>query len=358
MKLIDYLDANIITPKIFYKKYFMNKIPVVIKNSDLNFSNKLNFIINNEDKLLKNMYISTYWELSYSKKYDNLISNYIKDALISRKDFNKRKSFRIWKQKYDTLTSTHYDTCDLDLVYFVLKGEKQFYLKNPNSSIEHLPFINWELKKPWSNYEKDAISIKLYPGDMLYLPRHWYHQVRTLKEDTISISFTGIDLNKNSKLINTTRNDELNLIYSKFNKNYYNECIFNKDYTKYKYKNYIIFKRIIIEVFQSFSLNLLLIFIALNIAFPNKYLFIFTFILFYYLLYFYNKKNFNIIFSYFTSKRKNEKNSNKRSYISSKELIIIMIVIYVITVFILVKFIKFIAKQNILQNTLNKLSKN
>lgn len=343
---IEYIDSKFISPEQFYNKYIINKIPVVIQNSDPQYLNKYKYIKNSNNKVFENAsgkYLNLYWNISF--ECTSLISDYIKDSLFNRNDFNIRKTFRIWSQNKGTLTPAHYDLCNIDLVYFVLSGKKKFFLKPPNSKLAHFPFMNLEFKSYWNDYEKNSLVIDLNPGDMLYLPREWYHQVRTLEDDTISISITATDFNNKSKPL-SKRNNELNTIYYLFNKKYIDGCEICR-LVKKKIDYIQVFKRIIIELFNSTSINLFLISIAFNLVYRSKKLVLLNILLFYILIVYLNQKNLISYLNlknvkiFLTSMFKNIEKQETTGYLSLN-IVLIMILGYSLFIFYTSRLIKLV----------------
>lgn len=80
----------------------------------------------------------------------------------------------------------HYD--DIEAFVLQIEGKKEWLLYPPRNGSEHLPresspnFQENELGEP-------ALQQILQPGDMLYFPRGWIHQARTV-EDQHSLHIT------------------------------------------------------------------------------------------------------------------------------------------------------------------------
>lgn len=169
-----------------YKKIFdhieENK-PIHIKNfySDTKYKKSINNIIklsklsNNTNKFLK------------GSKYIKPKSNqFINDIL---KEFNKNKNikaideYRIWLHKKNNITPWHYDGNGIDVINICFTGKKEFLLAEPNSQIT-FSFTNITILETNNNLHKFILE----PGDLLLIPRFWFHKVISLENDTTTMN--------------------------------------------------------------------------------------------------------------------------------------------------------------------------
>jgi len=113
----------------------------------------------------------------------------------------------LWIGNKGQITSVHYDfsTGDpgMDGLHAVIKGRKRFLLFDPqlnekcfrrrcvwgrfhNAEIDHHGLPDPKLHPEFANAK--CISIELQAGDLLYIPKLWWHHVTTL-EPSISVNF-------------------------------------------------------------------------------------------------------------------------------------------------------------------------
>ncbi len=144
--------------------------------------------------------LKRYYYLQYQKfdKFPHLLNDIEVPAFIPSKDINTR----LWIGSGKNITPVHHDTQSNILTQ--IRGRKQFTLFPPSESSALYPFpfrsknralspVN--LKEP--NYEKyprfkDAHPVEgiLEPGEMIFQPVFWWHQVETISDDiTISVTF-------------------------------------------------------------------------------------------------------------------------------------------------------------------------
>ena len=92
-------------------------------------------------------------------------------------------------------TTWHYDPHLVFNFNLQLQGQKKWTLISPNSSFHHygFSFFGPAHEKPGSFNQKDCITITLNPGDMLYVPPLWAHEVEAIGKDCLSVSWIGIN---------------------------------------------------------------------------------------------------------------------------------------------------------------------
>ena len=151
----------------FLKNEYNNSIKEIIKLSKL--SKKKN-------KFLKGSV--------YIKSDSNLFINAILTELKKNSDIKIYDDYRVWNHKKNNITPWHYDGNGIDVINICLCGKKQFILAKPNSQYT-FPFTNITM---FETNEKKYNYI-LGPGDLLLIPRFWFHKVISLKNNTITINF-------------------------------------------------------------------------------------------------------------------------------------------------------------------------
>jgi hypothetical protein len=144
--------------------------------------------------------LKRYYYLQYQKfdTFPHLLNDFEVPSFIPGRDLNTR----VWIGSGKNITPVHHDVQSNVLTQ--IRGRKKFTLFPPSESKALYPFpfrsknralspVN--LKEP--NYEKhprfkEAHPIEgiLEPGEMIFQPVFWWHQVETLSDDvTISVTF-------------------------------------------------------------------------------------------------------------------------------------------------------------------------
>lgn len=106
----------------------------------------------------------------------------------------KLYSTMVWMGPYGCVSPLHYDPLDNVLLQYV--GQKIVYLCAPNSPVQAGAEGNQKNTSPLDPEQVIADGgtvdlgfqeATLYPGDALYIPKKWYHHVRTI-ETSVSVN--------------------------------------------------------------------------------------------------------------------------------------------------------------------------
>src|SRR5262245_21243175 len=106
----------------------------------------------------------------------------------------------LWFGPGGTLTPLHHDDCDI--IFIQVYGRKRWTVISPRQ--KHLLYNSSSVFSDVQPDEPDLMKHPLYrfvggssfilnPGEALFLPDKWWHQVRSL-DTSISLSFTNFHL--------------------------------------------------------------------------------------------------------------------------------------------------------------------
>jgi len=253
-----FIDNNIQVKKVDFsrltlldfKKYITSNTPIIFTNvikKKITFIDFCNILEDKQINIRSGNYGDTVGR-KYRKFYSQLLSEYCKgtgsdyggnniitgDELnklnlgINNNNFNNFREGKLWIGKKGSRTPLHKD--EPENLALQLFGKKQWIIYNSND-IKYLCYDKSNKKLEWSKYfiddfkscpnAKKATPIKLIlnPGDMLYLPKQWSHDVTNIT-DSIMINFwykNSLDLP--FKLNNNNNNNE-NFSNNKSNKTY------------------------------------------------------------------------------------------------------------------------------------------
>lgn len=116
----------------------------------------------------------------------------LREEILSKQfigQFPSTTSFRLWVTPQHSFTGAHFDSCEtFNLQLF---GQKKFILyppgvtrykaRNPFTKFGHTSIYNdFETVTDCNNWQKNLnnkIEFTLQPGDMIYIPPGWWHQV-------------------------------------------------------------------------------------------------------------------------------------------------------------------------------------
>lgn len=120
---------------------------------------------------------------------EKLQQHILAKELINR--FPKLTSYRLWVTPHNGFTGAHFDACETFNLQlsgqkrFVLypPGIKRYHARSPLSKFGHTSKFNdfeqVEKTKTWQQNMAQRLEFILNPGDMIYIPPGWWHQVYT-----------------------------------------------------------------------------------------------------------------------------------------------------------------------------------
>ncbi|MCC6835397.1 cupin-like domain-containing protein [Nitrosomonas sp.] len=114
--------------------------------------------------------------------------------IMKRTDMSFRKlPMRVFMQPCGHITLPHYDGNSLHVVNLQVTGRKKWILTSPHTPLPTLPFMfaGMVSRNFYYNPEKyDFMEFETLPGDLLFVPRYWYHEVHSL--DKVNLNFTWV----------------------------------------------------------------------------------------------------------------------------------------------------------------------
>lgn len=213
------VNSQDIDPSKFYTDFIVHKKPILVKNA-IN-TDHINKLLADREKEIKPLYSRGSVPFLYTYFDDSIIRDFIFNmpiirGLMSNKKTLFRKEMRLWKHDRGNISYFHYDQRSTDLLNLCLSGSKQWLFLPPDAPLKCWPFYNIAL--PFQKKEKSkAISMIMEQGDIIYIPRNWFHQVTTLQDNTSNINVIFNDLG-DSKI--ELREKELAAIKQLFIPNY------------------------------------------------------------------------------------------------------------------------------------------
>jgi len=192
----------------FYEEVVKQKQPILIKN--FVDSCALQQLINNNKTQMKPSYGRgavpfLYLYFDNTRIRDYLFSLPLIKNLAANSNTQFREKMRFWQHNKGNISNFHYDQRSTDLLNLCVSGAKKWLFLAPEAPIKCWPFYNIAL--PFQQKVKaQALTITMAAGDLLYIPRNWYHQVETLEDNTQNINVIFNDL-ADSKM--QTREQEL-----------------------------------------------------------------------------------------------------------------------------------------------------
>ncbi|WP_425398175.1 cupin-like domain-containing protein [Aeoliella sp.] len=103
--------------------------------------------------------------------------------------FLRENCVRIWFNPGGHITPWHYDGHSLHVFNLQLKGLKRWTIVAPETPFSCTPFSHTVIKKQPSLDGKRVYEFDLDEGDMLFLPRYWYHYVESHGQMNINVNW-------------------------------------------------------------------------------------------------------------------------------------------------------------------------
>lgn len=116
-------------------------------------------------------------------------------------NLGKLEHCQLWIGRGGAVTPAHFDS--MENLFVQILGRKRFLLFSPDQVFNLYPYPAWHTLDSYSmvDFERPdlerfpafqqacALEAVLDPGDILYLPKHWFHHVHALLGDNASLSF-------------------------------------------------------------------------------------------------------------------------------------------------------------------------
>lgn len=104
------------------------------------------------------------------------------------------KPDRFWASSNQTVSPWHHDGGSVEVFNLQLTGKKLFILIDPQIQLPCARYSGGSTKayQPPVDSERYA-EVELTAGDMIYIPRHWYHKVTSLTDWNLNLNYTWTD---------------------------------------------------------------------------------------------------------------------------------------------------------------------
>jgi hypothetical protein len=191
------IDITALELGLLYESIIAPQQPVLIKN--FLTDDALISWVTSQKSTIKPLYtrgavpfLYTYFE--HNEISQRLFNLPIFKQLANDRRIKFRQQMRLWQHQQGNISALHYDQRSTDLFNLCLTGKKQWLFAPPSAPVKCWPFYNialpWQTQRnlPWQTATMEA-------GDLLFIPRNWFHQVTTLANNTqnINLIFNRLD---------------------------------------------------------------------------------------------------------------------------------------------------------------------
>ena len=96
---------------------------------------------------------------------------------------------RVWFSHRGHITPWHYDGNSLHVCNLQLVGRKRWRIVSPHTPLACLPFSNTCLFRNYSLGRKQTYEFEVNQGELLFLPRYWFHYVESLDDVNVNVNW-------------------------------------------------------------------------------------------------------------------------------------------------------------------------
>ena len=191
-----------IEPEEFERRFYRSRTPVVVQGVATQWPasrtwtpDKLRSYFQSEDSQQSNWW----WDVADDFRVQDYQTPAILDHLRGTCDLRFRKRpTRVWISSSRTRSGWHYDGNSLDILNVQVRGKKRFTLVSPDTPLECFAFDSF-VRRQYDGVEilgrdHDYTTFDLEAGDMLFLPRFWFHMVDSLGEINVNLNWVWTDL--------------------------------------------------------------------------------------------------------------------------------------------------------------------
>ncbi|PCI62623.1 MAG: hypothetical protein COB35_03070 [Gammaproteobacteria bacterium] len=190
------INSSELSHNNFYQKIVKRKQPVLIKNV-INTAEFQQLLSDNKTEMKADHgrgsvpFLYLYFDSETIRNY--LFNLPLIKNLVKNKNTLFREKMRFWQHHKGNISHFHYDQRSSDLLNVCISGSKKWLFLPPEVPLKCLPFYNIALPLQKS-VKAQAIEITMQAGDLLYIPRNWFHRVETLADNTENINIIFNDL--------------------------------------------------------------------------------------------------------------------------------------------------------------------
>ncbi|MEM9368809.1 MAG: cupin-like domain-containing protein [Planctomycetota bacterium] len=103
--------------------------------------------------------------------------------------FLRDNCVRVWFNPAGHMTPWHYDGHSLHVFNLQLKGKKRWTIVSPDTPLLNMPFSKTCIFENNAVDNKRHYEFDLDEGDMVFLPRYWYHHVESLGDMNVNVNW-------------------------------------------------------------------------------------------------------------------------------------------------------------------------
>lgn len=207
----------------FLKSYYLPRRPVVIRNVPLSQQRVEQLQPGVIHDILSTQNSGANQDMWWWNTTKTFLNDYFDEPEIYTKLIGRIRALfcdepnRLWACSEGTHTLWHYDNCSLEIFNIQLLGAKKFTLVDPSTPLRCARFSigclnGFDDKLQDENWTE----VTLRPGDMLYIPRHWFHKVESLASWNLNYNWTWTDFDVPLDTVHSVREKEITVLLACF----------------------------------------------------------------------------------------------------------------------------------------------
>ena len=117
------------------------------------------------------------------------IPRVVASALDPERVFVRERHVRLWFNREGHRTLWHYDGHSMHVFNLQLKGRKRWRIVAPETPLLCAPLTSFCMFDDYALERRRSYEFETHEGDMVFIPRHWYHSVDSIDELNININW-------------------------------------------------------------------------------------------------------------------------------------------------------------------------
>jgi hypothetical protein len=189
---IDRIPATVLSTADFVRAYLEPERPLVIEGVEIGDPRRLT------PDAVRSRYLDERnrrpgWFVAGRADDDVLREPPLVGAVLGRDDVRVGPTpMRLFSQPRGHVTLPHYDGLSLHGLNLQTLGSKHWTIVSPATPLPTVPFLSVATVAHDFAYDPGRYDVGRFvmnPGDMLFLPRYWVHEVRALTEPNLSLNW-------------------------------------------------------------------------------------------------------------------------------------------------------------------------
>ncbi|MAF98680.1 MAG: protein associating with small stress protein PASs1 [Micavibrio sp.] len=231
---IDRVDFDGLDFERFKSEYLEPENPVIIENTKCF-----------DDQILTPEYLKEHYAKEEKRELGWFDADLVDDGaiivpklvsdILSDESMSVRESpMRVFMQPGGHVTLPHYDGNSLHGLNVQVRGVKKWIITSPKTPLPTMPFMYAAMVKRNFVYKSDKYDYTEFvtkPGDMLFLPRYWYHEVQSL--DPVNMNINWVFTPKIPNLTSPLGQREAEIVRMRRDMPLINKAFFPDEFKKY-----------------------------------------------------------------------------------------------------------------------------